>query len=47
MARAGLEWLHRLAHEPRRMWRRYLVDDVAFLPIVARELALRRREARG
>jgi N-acetylglucosaminyldiphosphoundecaprenol N-acetyl-beta-D-mannosaminyltransferase len=28
-----LEWLHRLAEEPRRMWRRYLVDGpkVAFL----------------
>ncbi|MDG1418488.1 MAG: WecB/TagA/CpsF family glycosyltransferase [Maricaulis sp.] len=23
---ARLEWLHRLAQEPRRMWRRYLVD---------------------
>lgn len=31
--RARLEWLHRLAEEPRRMWRRYLVDGpkVAFL----------------
>jgi N-acetylglucosaminyldiphosphoundecaprenol N-acetyl-beta-D-mannosaminyltransferase len=27
MQRAGLEWLHRLLSEPRRMWRRYLVDD--------------------
>jgi len=23
---AGLEWLHRLGSEPKRMWRRYLVD---------------------
>ncbi len=31
--RARLEWLHRLAEEPRRMWRRYLVEGpkVAFL----------------
>lgn len=34
MARAGLEWVHRLSREPRRLWRRYLVDDVALLPIV-------------
>ena len=27
MRRAGLEWLHRLASEPRRLWRRYLLDD--------------------
>jgi exopolysaccharide biosynthesis WecB/TagA/CpsF family protein len=26
MQRARLEWLHRLAKEPKRMWRRYLVD---------------------
>jgi len=26
MRRARLEWLHRLASEPRRLWRRYLVD---------------------
>ena len=25
MQRAGLEWLHRLCSEPRRLWRRYLV----------------------
>lgn len=26
MQRSRLEWLHRLAQEPRRMWKRYLVD---------------------
>lgn len=26
MQRSRLEWLHRLVQEPRRMWRRYLVD---------------------
>ena len=35
--RAGLEWLYRLAQEPRRMWRRYLVDDLRFIPIVVAE----------
>lgn len=29
--RAGLEWLWRMAHEPRRLWRRYLVDDLGLL----------------
>lgn len=31
MQRVGLEWSWRLAHEPGRLWRRYLVQDVAFL----------------
>jgi len=29
--RSGFEWLFRLAHEPRRLWRRYLVDNPWFL----------------
>jgi len=28
MQRAGMEWLHRLIQDPRRLWRRYLVHDV-------------------
>lgn len=33
MRKSRLEWLHRLCEEPRRMWKRYLVDGpkVAFL----------------
>lgn len=31
MQRAGLEWLHRLCTEPRRLWRRYLVQNPIFL----------------
>ncbi len=31
--RARLEWLHRLASEPRRLWRRYLVDGPKILLI--------------
>lgn len=30
MGRVGLEWVHRLAQEPRRLARRYLVDDLPF-----------------
>lgn len=31
MCRCGLEWLHRFAAEPRRLWRRYLVTNSIFL----------------
>ena len=37
MQRAGLEWLHRLASEPRRLWRRYLIMNSCFLWFVARD----------
>lgn len=30
MRRAGLEWMHRLVQEPRRLVRRYLVDGLPF-----------------
>ncbi len=47
MSRLGLEWIHRLVQEPRRLARRYLVDGI---PFAARLLSyavacrLRRRE---
>ena len=31
MQRAGLEWLHRFASEPSRLWRRYTVGNAVFL----------------
>ena len=39
----GLEWIFRLAVEPRRMWRRYLLGNPAFLARVLEE----RRRRRG
>jgi N-acetylglucosaminyldiphosphoundecaprenol N-acetyl-beta-D-mannosaminyltransferase len=39
MMRGGLEWLFRLASEPRRLWRRYLNQNPRFLALVAAELA--------
>ena len=45
MSRAGLEWLFRLAREPRRLWRRYLVEDPAFIVIVARNRRAARAQA--
>jgi N-acetylglucosaminyldiphosphoundecaprenol N-acetyl-beta-D-mannosaminyltransferase len=42
LADNGLEWIFRLAIEPRRMWRRYLLGNPAFLRRVLHER--RRRE---
>lgn len=36
----GLEWLHRLASEPRRLGRRYLVTNTVFVFAAARQLLL-------
>ncbi|MDG0833422.1 WecB/TagA/CpsF family glycosyltransferase [Roseateles saccharophilus] len=38
MQRCGLEWLHRLASEPRRLWRRYLVTNSLFIWGAAKQL---------
>ncbi len=40
MSKAGLEWSYRLAQEPGRMWRRYLVNDPKFLLILLRTLKI-------
>lgn len=37
MQRVGLEWFFRFAQEPRRLFRRYFVEDVRFVGIVWRE----------
>jgi N-acetylglucosaminyldiphosphoundecaprenol N-acetyl-beta-D-mannosaminyltransferase len=38
MRNAGLEWLHRLASEPGRLWKRYLVTNTLFVIAAARQL---------
>ena len=43
MQRSGLEWLFRLVQEPRRMWRRYLVEDMGFFRLVWTEWRAKRR----
>jgi N-acetylglucosaminyldiphosphoundecaprenol N-acetyl-beta-D-mannosaminyltransferase len=35
MSRVGLEWFYRLCREPRRLWRRYLVEAAAVVPVLA------------
>jgi N-acetylglucosaminyldiphosphoundecaprenol N-acetyl-beta-D-mannosaminyltransferase len=39
ISRAGFEWLYRLCHEPRRLWRRYLLEAPSVLPILVRMVA--------
>jgi len=43
--RLGLEWFHRLLQEPRRMWKRYLTTNTAFVVLLGRELLRRRRSS--
>lgn len=43
MQRCGLEWLCRLAQEPRRLWRRYLIEDMAFFRLLLREWLAKRK----
>jgi N-acetylglucosaminyldiphosphoundecaprenol N-acetyl-beta-D-mannosaminyltransferase len=38
MQNAGLEWLFRLATEPRRLWKRYLYHNPRFIYYFARQL---------
>lgn len=41
MQRSGLEWFYRFLQEPRRMFRRYFVDDMAFIWLFIKEAARR------
>lgn len=42
MQRHGLEWLYRLAQEPSRLWKRYLVNNTIFLALWLRQAMTRR-----
>ena len=44
MSSMGMEWLYRLAQEPRRLWRRYLIRGPRFGLIVLRELTVARSQ---
>src|ERR1700761_7363061 len=43
MQEAGLEWAYRLAHEPRRLWRRYTRYNPRFVHAFTRQLVAHRR----
>ncbi len=42
---AGLEWAYRLAHEPRRLWKRYLRYNPRFMAAFAAQLSAHRRSS--
>ncbi|WP_200388089.1 WecB/TagA/CpsF family glycosyltransferase [Thiocapsa imhoffii] len=44
MRRAGLEWLHRLTQEPKRLWRRYALSNSFFLFYVFKDLITQRAQ---
>jgi N-acetylglucosaminyldiphosphoundecaprenol N-acetyl-beta-D-mannosaminyltransferase len=45
--RLGLEWLHRLVQEPRRLYRRYLIHGVPFLAVLMWSVVRTRLAATG
>ncbi|MDQ1431656.1 MAG: N-acetylglucosaminyldiphosphoundecaprenol N-acetyl-beta-D-mannosaminyltransferase, partial [Actinomycetota bacterium] len=45
--RAGLEWFYRFLKEPRRLFRRYFVTDMRFVPLVVEEYRHGRRPRTG
>ncbi|MEM8503945.1 MAG: WecB/TagA/CpsF family glycosyltransferase [Cyanobacteria bacterium P01_D01_bin.1] len=45
LSQLGLEWLYRLLQEPRRLWRRYLVEGMPFFGLILVE-KFRRRKTR-
>lgn len=47
MQRSGLEWVFRLAQEPRRLWKRYLYLNPLYLLLLAGELSGIKRLGRG
>lgn len=38
MVNSGLEWLHRISQNPKRLWKRYLITDMAIIPLFIKEL---------
>ena len=47
LQRAGLEWLFRLASEPRRLWRRYTITNLRFAWLVATDFVRSHARPRG
>lgn len=37
MQKTGFEWFWRLSQEPKRLWKRYLIDDAQFLGMLTKE----------
>lgn len=47
MQRAGLEWLFRFVQEPRRLWRRYLWNNPAYLMLLGEQIARSKLKGSG
>lgn len=45
MQKNGLEWLHRLASEPGRLWKRYFITNTLFVIGAAKQLLLNRNRS--
>ena len=43
MQRCGFEWFYRFLQEPRRMFKRYFIDDMQFFGMLAKEMLRRQR----
>lgn len=41
MVHCGLEWVHRLSQDPKRLWKRYLVTDMAIIPMFLKEIFIK------
>ncbi|TAF66235.1 MAG: glycosyltransferase [Cytophagales bacterium] len=41
----GFEWLYRFAQEPKRMWRRYTIGNIAFIIICLKELLKKNKKS--
>ena len=37
MSELGFEWLYRLMYEPKRLWKRYLVEDMPFIGLILKQ----------
>lgn len=46
LQRVGLEWLYRLAQEPRRLWRRYAINNPQFMLLATAQVARHRYRQR-
>jgi exopolysaccharide biosynthesis WecB/TagA/CpsF family protein len=43
MQKTGLEWFYRFIKEPKRMFKRYFIDDMAFFGLVLKEMRRQRQ----
>ena len=43
MQQTGLEWLWRLLMEPKRLWKRYIIDDMAFFGLILKQRIFKKR----